>query len=440
MMNDKASWRSDKLNRPGNRGFRMTRSKWLLPLLFVCLLGAARAQQAVITVDHGPNAASQRGKHYVVLVSLDGFRYDYAKKYGARHLLAIAAHGASAPEGMLPSYPSLTFPNHYTLVTGLYPEHHGIVGNSFYDPERRERYSYTDPKTSSDGSWYGGTPLWSLAEKQGMRTACFFWPGSEAEIAGERPSYYLHFDNKFPDEQRIDQVIAWLKLPDEQRPHFITLYYSNVDHAGHEYGPVSPQTAEAVKHVDELMGTLEVDLKATHLPVDLVIVSDHGMAKIQGGWINLDQYAPMDGLITVGDYLYAPTEQAASAAYQKLKAADAAFMVYRRAQVPAELHYNSNPREGDPVIVARGPYAIRAQAPTDREDKAPTAGNHGFDPTMLPEMKAVFYAEGPDIRAGMKLKPFENVNVYPLLARILGLDAPPVDGSPGVLSGVLTAH
>jgi alkaline phosphatase D len=273
-----------------------------------------------------------------------------------------------------------------------------------------------------------------------MRTACFFWPGSEAEIAGERPSYYLHFDNKFPDEQRIDQVIAWLKLPDEQRPHFITLYYSNVDHAGHEYGPVSPQTAEAVKHVDELMGTLEADLKATHLPVDLVIVSDHGMAKIQGGWIDLDEYAPMDGLTTVGDYLYAPTEQAANAAYQKLKAADAAFMVYRRAQVPAELHYNSNPREGDPVIVARGPYAIRAQAPTDREDKAPAAGNHGFDPTMLPEMKAVFYAEGPDIRAGMKLKPFENVNVYPLLARILGLDAPPVDGSPGVLSGVLTAH
>ncbi len=149
----------------------MTRSRWLLPFLFVCLLaGAARAQQAVIAVDHGPNAASQIDKHYVVLVSLDGFRYDYAKKYGARHLLAIAAHGASAPEGMIPSYPSLTFPNHYTLVTGLYPEHHGIVGNSFYDPERKERYSYTDPKTNSDGSWYGGTPLWSLAEKQGMRT------------------------------------------------------------------------------------------------------------------------------------------------------------------------------------------------------------------------------------------------------------------------------
>jgi alkaline phosphatase D len=339
---------------------------------------------------------------------------------------------------MIPAYPSLTFPNHYTLVTGLYPEHHGIVANQFYDPERKEKYSYTDPKTSSDGSWYGGTPLWSLAEKQGMRSACFFWPGSEAEIAGERPTYYLHFDNKYPDDRRIDQVMAWLKLPAEQRPHFITLYYANVDHAGHEYGPDSPQTAEAVKHVDELMGTLEEDIKALHMPVDLIIVSDHGMEKIQGGWIDLDKYAPLDGWITVGDLLYAPTEAAANAAYQKLKAADAAFMVYRRANVPAELHFNSNPREGDPIIVARGPYAIRAQAPTDLEDKAPTVGNHGFDPYMMPNMKAVFYAEGPDIRPGVKLKPFENVNVFPLIVKILGLEAPPVDGSLGVLSGVLS--
>jgi len=418
----------------------MTRTPRLLPLFLLALLCVAHAQPAssVITVDHGPNAAAQQAKHYVVLVSLDGFRWDYAKKYGARHLLAIAAHGASAPEGMIPAYPSLTFPNHYTLVTGLYPEHHGIVGNQFYDPERKETYSYRDPKTNTDGSWYGGTPLWSLAEKQGMRSACFFWPGSEAKIAGERPTYYLHYDDRFPDEQRIDQVIDWLKLPPEQRPHFITLYYSSVDHAGHEYGPDSPQTAEAVRHVDALIGTLEADLKTLALPIDLIIVSDHGMAKIQGGWIDLDKFAPLDGLITVGSYLYAPNEAAANAVYQKLKAADASFMVYRRGNVPAELHFNSNPREGDPIIVARGPYAIRAHAPPpDREDRAPTPGNHGFDPYMMPEMKAVFYAEGPDIRPGVKLKPFENVNVYPLIVKLLGLDSPPVDGSFGVLSGVL---
>lgn len=404
-------------------------------LLLLCLCLSAHAQSPVITVEHGPNAPAIEAKHYVVLVSLDGFRYDYAKKYGATHLLAIAARGASVPDGMIPSYPSLTFPNHYTLVTGLYPEHHGIVGNQFYDPARKERYTFTDPKTATDGSWYGGTPLWSLAEKQGMRTACFFWPGSEAEIAGERPTYYLHFDNKFPNEQRIGQVIAWLKLPPAQRPHFITLYYSDVDHAGHEYGPDAPQTAAAVHHLDALMGTLEKDLNALHLPIDLIIVSDHGMAKIEGGWIALDSFAPLDNLITAGGYLYAPDEAAANSAYQKLKAADAAFMVYRRSNVPAELHFNSNPREGDPVIVARGPYAVVPKAPSGAQ--APLPGEHGFDPYSVPEMKAVFYAEGPDIRHGVKLKSFENVNVYPLIVKLLGLDAPKVDGSLNVLSGIL---
>ncbi|MBT9330512.1 ectonucleotide pyrophosphatase/phosphodiesterase [Paracidobacterium acidisoli] len=392
----------------------------------------------VIAVDHGPNAPQQAAKHYVVMVSLDGFRYDYAKKYGATHLLALAAEGASAPQGMIPSYPSITFPNHYTLVTGLYPEHHGIVAMTFYDPARKQTYSYRDPKTNSDGSWYGGVPLWSLAEKQGMRSACFFWPGSEAEIAGERPSYYLHFDDAYPDEKRIDQVIAWLKLPPEQRPHFITLYYSNVDHAGHEYGPDAAQTRAAVKHVDVLIGKLKADLDRLHLPVDLIVVSDHGMEKTSGGWIDLDKYVPLDGFTTEGSLLYAPSETAANHVYQKLKAADASFMVYRREHVPAELHYDENPREGDPVIVPRGPNAIRAKAPAaGNEDRPPNAGSHGYDPYMMPTMKAIFYAAGPDIRRGVTVKPFENVNVYPLVVQILGLESPKVDGSLGVLSGVL---
>jgi len=138
-----------------------------------------------------PNAAAQRSKPYVVLVSLDGFRYDYAERYGAKNLLAMALRGASAPKGMIPSFPSLTFPNHYTIVTGLYPEHHGIVANSFYDSARKQRYSYTDPKTNGDGSWYGGTPLWVLANGQAMRSACFFWPGSEAEIQGKTPQLFI---------------------------------------------------------------------------------------------------------------------------------------------------------------------------------------------------------------------------------------------------------
>ncbi len=388
----------------------------------------------VITVDNGPNAPAQFDKHYVVLVSLDGFRFDYPKLYGAPHLLAIGAHGASAPDGMIPSYPSLTFPNHYTLVTGLYPEHHGIVANSFYDPARKQTYSMHNASTVTDGSWYGGTPLWSLAEQQGMRTACFFWPGSEAKIAGERPSFYLHYSDKYPDEKRIDQVIAWLKLPPEQRPHFITLYYPNVDHEGHLHGPDSPEVRDAVHHVDDLMGQLEEKLNALHLPIDLIIVADHGMARVQGDWITLDKYADLANFTTVGSLLYPNSDADAEHAYQQLKSAQSGFLVYRRSRVPAELHYNSNPREGDPVIIPQGPVLIRAHAPAVGQHEFTPVGEHGYNPFEMTSMRAIFFAEGPDIRPGTKLKPFENVNVFPFITQILGLDSPKVDGSPNILS------
>ena len=253
------------------------------------------------------------------------------------------------------------------------------MANSFYDPARKQRYSYNDPISNRDGSWYGGTPLWVLAEKQGMRSACFFWPGSEAEIDGGRPSYYLNFDDHFPDEKRIDQVIAWLRLPAAQRPHFITLYYSTVDHAGHQYGPDSPETAAAVQHVDQLVGVLWADLAKLQLPIDLIVVSDHGMEREQGAWIDLSSYAGLENFITVGSLLYPKSEAAAEKAYQELKIKTDAFTVYRRKRVPAALHYNSNAREGDPVVVANGPYAIRAQvlgrrSSSQRECTATTRG------------------------------------------------------------------
>jgi predicted AlkP superfamily pyrophosphatase or phosphodiesterase len=401
---------------------------------------AAHPKPQVIEVANGDNRVEQLEKHFVVLVSIDGFRFDYAKVYGAPHLNAIAKAGTSAPDGMLPAYPSVTFPNHYTLVTGLYPEHNGIVANSFYDPARKEHYASNDAKTVADGSWYRGVPLWSLAEKQGMRAASFFWPGSEAEIAGERPSYYLKYDDAVPDEDRVEQVVDWLKLPAAKRPHFITLYFGEVDHASHEYGPDAPETREAVRHVDTEIGILRARLGKLHLPVDLVVVSDHGMAKEQGDWIDLDQYADFSGVQTVGALMYPDSEDAAAKLYAKLRIASDKFKVYRRSRMPAELNYTGEPRIGDPVIVPTGPYAIRAHGPDDpAKNHAPTKGVHGYDPHIVPEMRAIFYAEGPDIRKGVVLKPFENVGVYPFLAEILGLNAPATDGNASVLEPALVA-
>jgi predicted AlkP superfamily pyrophosphatase or phosphodiesterase len=389
----------------------------------------------VIAVAHGPNVASQMTKSYVVLVSLDGFRYDYARRYGATHLLTIAARGATAPDGMVPSYPTVTFPNHWTLVTGLYPEHHGIVGNSFYDPARGQTYSLHDPATVSDGSWYGGTPLWVLAEQQGMRSACLFWVGCEADVQGMRPSYYLRYDPHVANAQRVRLIMSWLGLPEAQRPHLLTLYVSDVDEAGHHFGPDSPQTAAAVLAADQLIGTLDSSLVATHLPVDLIVVSDHGMANVTGEPIFLDALAPdlASHLAKAVDRgLYPKSDSDAARIFAELQHASDKFTVYRRAAVPEALHFSTNPRAGDPIIVPTGPYAVRslstAAGATRRE-----AGSHGWDPDIVPEMKATFIAAGPDIRPGVQLPSFENVDLYPLVARILGLDishlaSGPIDG------------
>jgi alkaline phosphatase D len=394
-------------------------------------------------VDNGNNSEAAQQAHYVVLVSLDGFRWDYAKRYGAKHLLDMGEHGVWAPNGMLPSFPSLTFPNHFTVVTGLYPEHHGLVANTFYDETKKQRYMISDDKVVSDGTWYSGVPLWSLAESQGMRTACLLWPGSEAEIAGHRPTWYAHFDNKSEREDaskqaRIDDVAALLKLPAAERPHFITIYFSDTDHAGHDFGPDSPETKAAVLKVDELVEKLRKALEHTKLPVDLVVVSDHGMVKVEGPWVTLDKFADLSGIETAGGSLYPKSEDEAAKLYNELKKASSQFVVYRRKNVPANLHYDQNPREGDPVVMATGPYAIRMKTPAaDKPDKEPTAGAHGYDPHTMPEMKASFFAEGPDIVRGKTVQPFENVNLYPWMAHILGLTPPKSDGELSILSGTL---
>src|SRR5215469_805031 len=432
-------------------GGRWVAALTLLALCAVAGFGRDGTQQGastapkVVEVANAANSAEAQKRPYVVLVSLDGFRWDYMKKYAAPHLAAMAKRGATAPEGMIPSYPSTTFPNHLALITGLYPEHHGIVANVFYDPIHDQTYNYGDHKISWDGSWYSGIPLWSLAENSQMRAACFFWPGSEASVddlhwnaAGKRPSYFVPFDPAVPKNERVAQVITWLKLPAAVRPHLVTLYMEDVDGAGHAFGPDSTQVKDAVKAVDDEIGKLEEGLDELHLRIDLFMVADHGMEKTEDGWVNLDEWADLSKFKAQGPLMYAPTEAAAARAYEALKGKGGKFHVYRRADVPAHLHYNENPRTGDPVAVEKGAFYIRAKRPKEGgADKPPSVGTHGYDPQMMATMKALFVAAGPDIRAGVKVKSFENVNVYPVIARILGLSVGKIDGDAKVLEGIL---
>jgi predicted AlkP superfamily pyrophosphatase or phosphodiesterase len=370
-------------------------------------------------------------KPYVILVSIDGFRFDYADRYRTKNILAVRDNGASAPS-MIPSFPSVTFPNHVSIVTGLYPEHHGIVGNSFFDTERNAEYNIRT--TGADASWYGaGTPLWVLAEQQHVISACMFWPTCDSAI---HPTYWKKFDPEFPDEKRVEQVINWLKLPPDQRPHFITLYFGDVDSAGHKFGPESLQTASAALQVDRMIGKLREGLNALELPVNLILVSDHGMQDVQGGYVSLAAISggkvrvEVDGPVAL---IYCKDAETVEKTYQSLRK-NPNLQVYRRRETPSTWHYSDNPRAGDLVAIVKG-SAVFTLNSTGLKGRVPTPprGEHGYDPRQFQTMHAIFYAIGPNIRPA-RIPSFENVNVYPFVSRILGLSLPEkLDGASAVL-------
>lgn len=376
-------------------------------------------------------------EHYVVLVALDGFRASYLKQDKAAHLMALGERGAWAPEGMLPSYPALGIPNLFTVVTGLYPGHHGLVADSFFDPQRKERFSGNEAKELAVSSWYSGTPLWSLAESHGIRTAVLGWPGCEAEIAGFRPTYSVRATGGDEGKPILEQTLKWLRLPAAKRPHFVAIDFPGPAAAARRFGPDATETRAAEQRADEFVGRLEGDLARTGLPVDLVVVSDRGFAKTQGAWITLDQFTPLSGFLTDGQLLYGPNEQQTEHAYRQLNHVSSFFFVYRRKDMPPDMHMSMNPRAGDPVVMATGPYAIRARGPTaGGRDAPPPQGVDGLDP-QAPEMRVIFLAAGPDIVPGKTVAPFENVNLYPWIAHMLGLKAPKSDGALNILAGTL---
>jgi predicted AlkP superfamily pyrophosphatase or phosphodiesterase len=387
---------------------------------------------------HPLNAPSQQDKPYVLLISLDGFRYDYAERDHAANLLELGKSGVTA-RALIPSFPTTTFPNHYTIVTGLYPAHHGIVDNSFWDPTRQAEFRSSESASTTEGSWWGGTPLWVLAEQQGMRSASFFWPGSDAEIQHTRPTYFYKYDGKIPNDRRVAQVVEWLKLPKPERPHFITLYFSDVDHQGHTFGPDAPQTREAVTQIDAVLGKLFGALRALNVPLDIFVVSDHGMATVTGD-IDMSKLANLDGVETAANStdfkFYSSDPKRIDRLYSELHGKDPRIEVYRPNQIPARLHYSDNQRIGDLVAFAIQPVVLHLAAkPGQNEPK----GMHGYDAARMPEMRGIFYAAGPDLKTGLVVDEFQNIHIYPLIAHILGLALPSgIDGKFSALAPILS--
>jgi predicted AlkP superfamily pyrophosphatase or phosphodiesterase len=415
--------------------------KKLMVGLTVCWISiAAFSQDTTQQIIQGRiNDPSQYNKPYVILISIDGFRYDFPELHNARFLKTIRQKGVRA-KFMTPSFPSLTFPNHYAIVTGEYPAHNGLVDNTYYDKASGKQYYMGNKKMVAEGKWYGGTPLWVLAEKQKMISASYYWVASEADIQGIKPSYYYIYNEKTNIADRISAVKEWLSLPEATRPHFITFYFPQVDHEAHSYGPNDPEVTKAVDFVDSSINALQTTLASLNLPINYIVVSDHGMTKVD----NVNTLKLPSAIDTAyfkvpwGDallHVYAKDSTKIESTYQALKK-DTSINVYKLNETPAYWHYQKTDdkynRLGDLILTPHLPNVFNLSP------NKTTPGKHGFD-NHLPDMRASFLAWGPAFKAGLTIEGFENVHIYPLIAHILGLqyDEKLIDGKFEVLKPIL---
>ena len=388
----------------------------------------------------GVNRPEYQARPYVILVSIDGLKPEYLDRFDLPNLQRVITRGARA-RAMIPVFPTLTFPNHYSLVTGLRPARHGIVANSFYDPQRKQKYSLNDGAAVTDGTWYGGEPIWVTAETQGMVAACFFWPGSEAAIKGVRPSLYQNYVNTTPNAERVATVLEWLRLPAERRPHLITLYFSTIDSASHD-GPLStPAVARSAQELDEVIGPLlnGIDALPFRADVSLLITSDHGMVDtMPARVVAMDSLIDMSGVIeSYGGpvaSLHVPDAARAIEIRDQVNARLTHGRAYLRQEVPERFYYRENPRAGDVVVIMDESWILER---TTRKARAESWGQHGWD-NMLPSMRATFVAMGPGIRSGATVGEVENIDVYPLMTELLGLKAAAgIDGRPGRIRSMI---
>ena len=363
-----------------------------------------------------------------ILISLDGFRPDYLDRQATPYLNALKAAGASA--AMRPSFPSNTFPNHYTLVTGLPPDKHGIVGNRMEDARRPGQFFTL---ANNDPFWWDGAePIWTTAERAGVRTATMFWPGSNVALDGTRPRDWWLYAKENSERQRVDAVLDWLRRPAANRPRFVTLYFDTVDTAGHEFGPDAKETTAVVAAADVQIGRMVAGVRALGLAANYVIVADHGMATTAP-----ERVIELYKLARAKDYRAVVMGPYAGVDYVKgrekrleraLLKPHANMACARKRELPAALRYGQHPRVPPILCVADSGWIILTE-PVAPGKKYYSIGAHGYDPGPDRAMDALFIASGPAFRGGVALPAFDNVDVYPLLAQLIGVTPRANDGS-----------
>ena len=413
---------------PGSRG--RAAACLLLPLLAFLACSAAPPAPASVAAANQPPI--------VILVSLDGWRWDYLDRAKAPNLQALAARGVKA-EALIPVFPSKTFPVHYTIITGLYPEHHGIVANVISDPDIGSLFTMSSD-TARDPRWWGGEPVWNTARRQGLRTASMFWPGSDVAIGGQQPHDWHPYNRNIPNADRVRQVIDWLARPAPERPSFVTLYFSDVDAAGHDAGPDSRDVLDAAARLDRLIGTLIDGIGKLGLSAQttIVVVSDHGMSAISrdrriylDDYVDRSRFTLQDSGPVVSIF---PRRTSAPEIQRALDGRHPQMTVYLRESIPERLHYRDHPRIPPVIAIAADGWTIvtRSLVTSLRFE----AGAHGYDPANR-SMHGIFIAAGPQLRDGLVVPAFEAVHVYELLCRLLGITPAKNDGDPAVTAAML---
>ena len=368
-----------------------------------------------------------------MLVALDGYHPGYLERSPSSNLRRLAHEGVRA-RWLVPVFPTLTFPNFYSIATGLYPEHHGIVSNTMKD-SALGGFTLGDQGAVRDPRWWGGEPIWATAVRQGKRSATFFWPGSDVQIGGVRPTYYQLFDAKVPNSERVRQVLEWLSLPADRAPALVTLYLGDVDQAGHQFGPNSAEIDSAIARVDSAVGAIMsgIEQRGLERRVNVVVVSDHGMAEVKPGQlIYLDDYidtASVD-IVELGSVVsLSPRPGALEEVYRRLRGAHPHLTIYRKEEVPERYHYRAHPRVQPIIGVADEGWLVTTSGYlAGRGRRPPPRGVHGYPPEVA-SMRALFLARGPAFAKGMVVEPFQNIHIYALLAQVLGLKPARNDGA-----------
>jgi predicted AlkP superfamily pyrophosphatase or phosphodiesterase len=404
-----------------------------------CVLVACRPSP-----EHGPGAPLAPERAIVILVSIDGFRWDYLDRHEAPNLARLAAEGVRS-EGLIPQFPSKTFPNHYTIVTGLRLANHGIISNNMRAADIPGEFSLSNRDVLADSRWWGGEPIWNTVEKQGRVAAAMFWPGSETVIGGRQATFWKPFDDDLPHPERVAQILAWLKLPEGQRPSFLTMYFSEVDDAGHDAGPESDAVGDAVGNVDRSLGELVTGVNSLGLDdrVHYVVVSDHGMAALSPDrMIVVDHYvdvAAMDVVDWAPVIALSPKDGNVEKLYAALKDKHPHLAVYRKNDIPPEYGISGHPRLPAVIGIADEGWYITSQREVDRwgqSDRRPPGGTHGYD-ARVRSMHGVFIAAGPRIKSDLVVKPFENIHVYEFICAVMGVTPAKNDGDPSVTRDML---